>query len=117
MEASAEIFKQSVEARNRAGIGLSHRPAKARIYKLLRSPRIDSKKPFPLGRYYKPIPTRFLALINCLEIPAQATQPGIIGSFESIIGLLKVYKFGLWVSLQLIIQTVHILQLDGVVID
>jgi hypothetical protein len=43
------------------------------------------------------------------------TQPGVIGS--SIIGLLKVYKFELWVSLQLIIQTVHILQLDGAVTD
>jgi hypothetical protein len=89
MEASSGIFKQSMGDRNRVGIGLSHRPARARIYKLLRSPRIDSKKPFPLSRYYNPIPTRFLAPINCLEIPAQATQPGIIGSLESTIELLK----------------------------
>ena len=31
---SAGIFKQSVEARNRVGIGLSYRPARVRIFKL-----------------------------------------------------------------------------------
>ncbi len=52
--------------------------ATARIFKLLRSPRIDSKEPIPpgcvlcslAGRYYNPIPTRFLAPIDCLKIPA-----------------------------------------------
>ncbi len=50
-----------------------------RIFELLRSPRIDSKEPIPpscvlcslAGRYDSPIPTRFLALIDYLKIPAQ----------------------------------------------
>ncbi len=46
---SAGIFKQSVEARNRVGIGLSYRPSRVRIFKLLRSPRIDAKEPIPPG--------------------------------------------------------------------
>ncbi len=49
--------------------------SRARICKLSRSPRIDSKEPIPLGcvlagRYNNPIPTRFLAPIDCLKIPA-----------------------------------------------
>jgi hypothetical protein len=74
--------------------------ARARIFKLSRSPRIDSKKPIPpgcvawragtttlfllgsfsphrlfkfpvqAGRYDNPIPTRFLAPIDCSQIPA-----------------------------------------------
>ncbi len=38
------------------------------------------------GRYNNPIPPRFLAPIDSLKIPAQATQPGGIGSLESILG-------------------------------
>ncbi len=38
----------------------------------LRIPRIDSKEPIPqyslVGRYYNPIPTWFLAPIDCLKI-------------------------------------------------
>ncbi len=46
----AGIFKQSVGARNRVGIGLSNRPAsRARIFKRLWSPRIDSKELIPLS--------------------------------------------------------------------
>ena len=41
------------------------------------------------GRYDNPIPTRFLAPIDFLKIPALATQSGGIGSLESILGLLK----------------------------
>jgi hypothetical protein len=45
----------------------------------LRSPRIDSKEPIPLGcvvfslagRYDNRIPTRFLVPMDCLKIPAQ----------------------------------------------
>jgi hypothetical protein len=43
----------------------------ARIFKLIRSPRIDSKEPTPpgcvsiVGRYDNPIPTRFLAPRDC----------------------------------------------------
>jgi hypothetical protein len=39
----AGIFKQSMGARNRVGIGLSDRPARARIFKRLWSPGIDSR--------------------------------------------------------------------------
>jgi hypothetical protein len=47
-----------------------------RIFKLIRSPRIDSKEPIPsgcvalAGWYDNPIPTRFLAPIDCLKISA-----------------------------------------------
>jgi hypothetical protein len=47
------------------------------MFKLLRSPRIYSKEPIPpgcvawlAGQYDNPIPTRFLAPIDCLKIPA-----------------------------------------------
>jgi hypothetical protein len=45
------------------------------MFKLLRSPRIDSKEPIQAvcsltGRYDNPIPTRFLAPKYCLKIPA-----------------------------------------------
>ncbi len=49
------ILEQSMGARNREGIGLSYRPAK--LHRLA-------------GRYYNPIPTQFLAPIDCSEIPA-----------------------------------------------
>jgi hypothetical protein len=40
---------------------------RARIFKLSRSPRIDSKESIPpAGPYDKPIPTRFLAPTDCL---------------------------------------------------
>jgi hypothetical protein len=56
-------------ARNRVGIGLSYRPARARIFKLLRSPRIDSKESILpayslAGRYDNLIPALFLAPID-----------------------------------------------------
>jgi hypothetical protein len=40
---SAGNFKQSMRSRNRVEIGLSYRPARARIFKCLWSRRIDSK--------------------------------------------------------------------------
>jgi hypothetical protein len=43
----AGIFKQSMGARNQVGIGLSHRPARARICKHLWSPGIDSEDSIP----------------------------------------------------------------------
>ncbi len=45
-----------------------------------------------MGRYAKSIPTRFLAPIECLKIPAQATYAGGIDPLESILGLLKGLK-------------------------
>ncbi len=56
---SAEILKQS-GARNRIGTELSSLPA--RLYSLA-------------GRYDNPIPTRFLAPIDCYKIPAQDYLP------------------------------------------
>ncbi len=53
----------------------------ARIFKLLRSPGIDSNKPIPPAyvtlarRCNNPIPTWFLAPIECLKIPALMAQP------------------------------------------
>ncbi len=41
------FLEQSMGARNRVRIGLSYRPARARIIKLVRSPGIDSKESFP----------------------------------------------------------------------
>ncbi len=41
----AGILKQSVWARNRVGIGLPYQPARGGIFKLLMSPKIDSKEP------------------------------------------------------------------------
>jgi hypothetical protein len=48
------------------------------------SPRIDSKEPISkavslAGRYHYPIPTRFLAPVDCLKIPAQVTDGGCGG--------------------------------------
>ncbi len=45
-----------------------------------------------MGRCDKSIPTRFLAPIECLKIPAQATYAGGIDPLESILGLLKSLK-------------------------
>ncbi len=75
---SAGILEQSYEDNSRVGIGLSYRPARAQIFYLIRSPRIDSKEPISARlcslaeRYDNPIPTRFLVPIDCLIIPTQA---------------------------------------------
>jgi hypothetical protein len=70
-------FKQSMGTRNRVGIGLSYRPARLHspgrigslesILGLLKSLKIRALA----GRYNNPIPTRFLAPIDCFKIPAQ----------------------------------------------
>jgi hypothetical protein len=54
--------------------------ARARIFKRLWSPGIDPRKEFrqPMclaGRYDNPIPTRFLAPLDCLKLPAQYDSP------------------------------------------
>jgi hypothetical protein len=55
---------------------------RARIFKLLRHPDIDSKESIPpayaarrAGRYDNPIPNWFLAPIDCSKIPAQVKEP------------------------------------------
>jgi hypothetical protein len=75
----AGILEQSMGARNRVGIGLSYRLARARICKPLQEPtRIDRIDPILAGRY---------EILS--EVPAcQATYPGEIDSKESIPGLL-----------------------------
>jgi hypothetical protein len=45
-----------------------------------------------VGRYDNSIPPRFLALIDCLKIPAHASFADGINSLESISGLLKSLK-------------------------
>ena len=55
----------------------------ARIFKLVRSPRIDqgtNSARLCLAGYGNPIPARFLAPIDCLKIPAQdcCTVRGLI---------------------------------------
>jgi hypothetical protein len=56
------------------------------------------------GRYDNPIPPRLLAPIDCLKIPALATQPGGIDSLESILGLLKSLKI---LALYLLVRIVQ----------
>ncbi len=59
---------------------------RARIFKLLRSPRIDSydlwrnsaKLCSLAGSYDNPIPTRFLVPIDCLKIPPQSLLPALL---------------------------------------
>ncbi len=62
--------------RNRVGVELSYRHAGARIFKRLWSPGIDSKEwtpPAYVAWRAGTIPARFLAPIDCLKIPTQAT--------------------------------------------
>ncbi len=64
----AGIFKKSMGARNKVGIGLSCRPARRNSFL-----GIDSWAPWIralAGRYNNPIPPRFLAPVDCLKIPA-----------------------------------------------
>jgi hypothetical protein len=99
----AGILKQSMGARNRVGISLSNRPARARICK-----RFGSQESIPqLYVTWRAGTTnmvvaparqawnRFLGSLKGLQIQAQATQPGGIASLESILGLLKFFMFGL----------------------
>ncbi len=76
--ASAEIFKQTMVTRNRVGIRLPYRlasePVILNVFMESRS-RFQGMNSASLcslaGRYDNPIPTRFLAPIDCLKIPAQ----------------------------------------------
>ncbi len=88
----AGIFKQSMGTRNRVGIGLLYRPAKACICKPFKEPGIDSQPGGPvrqpcllyrltrLHRLVESIP----GLLKRLQIRAQATLASGIGSLESI---------------------------------
>jgi hypothetical protein len=88
--------------RNRVGIGLLYRPARARICKPFKEPGIDSQPGGPVRQPYllyqlarlhrlaefdssESIP----GIIKRLKIRAQATLASGIGSLESIPGLLK----------------------------
>ncbi len=65
---------------------------RARIFKCLWSPGINSKDWIPpafvglAGRYDNPIPTRCLALIDCLKITALDSRPTCDGILEHCIG-------------------------------
>jgi hypothetical protein len=80
-----------MRTRNRIGIMLSYRLARARIFKLSRSPGIDSKESIPpayaawLSGTTTLYPTRFLAPIDCLQIPAQATYSWAPWKFKNIV--------------------------------
>ncbi len=86
-------FEQSMGARNRVGRGLSYLPARDGIFKLLRSPGIDSKGPrfrqpvYPGGPVRQSFPTRFPALIDCSKF-----QHRLHRLSESIPGVLKSFK-------------------------
>ncbi len=62
---------------------------RARIFKLIRSPRIDSNEPIPPGCVEG---ARNRIWIGVVLPTCQTTQPGGIGSWESILGLLKSSK-------------------------
>jgi hypothetical protein len=74
--------------------GITHLQYIAGISKLFMSPGIDSKEPIPPGcvawrtRTKIPIPTRFLALIDCSKIPAQYVEWSWfpLGTLQSNIG-------------------------------
>jgi hypothetical protein len=60
----------------------------ADIFKRLRSPEIDSKESIPpvfVGRYDNPIPTRFLATIDCSKIPARKNRQARREEIEEIL--------------------------------
>jgi hypothetical protein len=63
-----------------------NRPPEPEFLNLQRAQDSIQRNKFLAGRYYDPIPNRFLAPIECLKIPAQASK---IHSMESIPGLLK----------------------------
>jgi hypothetical protein len=80
-----------MRARNRVGIGLSYRPARLHtqpeeigslesIPGLLKSFKIRALA----GRYDNPFPTRFLAPIDCLKIPALITNVMYTASHKKI---------------------------------
>jgi hypothetical protein len=63
---------------------------RARICKHLRSPGIDSEKSIPqpsslASQYDNPIPTKFLAPIDCLKIPAQKKDEKRIGGGQRVL--------------------------------
>jgi hypothetical protein len=81
----AGIFKQSLGTRNRVGIGLLYRPARAHICKPFKEHGIHSqpggpeRQPYLLYRL-----ARLHRLLNRLQIRAKATLASGIGSLESI---------------------------------
>jgi hypothetical protein len=89
----AGIYKQSMGTRNRVGIGLLYRPARAHICKPFQEPGIDSQSGRPVGQpyLYRFARIRRLAssesipgLLKRLQIRAQATLASGNGSLESI---------------------------------
>ncbi len=70
----------------------------ARIFKYIRNPWIDSKESIPpayVACYDNPIPTRFLAPIDCLKIPAlytkQTTWPVCTGRYLKKLDNMYIY--------------------------
>ncbi len=70
-------------ARNRVGKGLPYRPARARIWKGLRSPGIDFEESIP-----ESIPPTYVAwragTINRVAVPARQTGNRFLGSLKGL---------------------------------
>jgi hypothetical protein len=90
---SAEIFKQSVRARNRVGIGLSYRPTRARSFKRFWSLGIDSKYWIPPAyvAWRAGTITLFLLRYSPHRLFKNSVSDGICSS-ELILGLLVSLK-------------------------
>ncbi len=94
----AGILKQSMGTRNRVGIWLLYRPARARICKPFKEPGIDSQPGRPVRQPYLLYRLAMLhrlvggidssesipGLLKRLQIPDQARLASRIGSLESI---------------------------------
>ncbi len=80
---SAGIFKQYMGARNRIGIGLSYRPARARICNPFRSPGIYSQSGGPVRKPYSSYR------------PARLHRPAESISWNRFLCSINVYKYGL----------------------
>ncbi len=89
-------FKQSLGAKNRVGIGLLYRPARAWMFKLSRSPGTDSEESIPAaicslaGQYDKLYYYSFLDPTDCLKIPGKTIHACWTDYFHSILRSLKV---------------------------
>jgi hypothetical protein len=75
----AEIFKQSMWTRNRVGIGLSYRPARARTCKSLWSPGIDSEESISPAYVACRVGTT-----NRVVVPARQAGNRFLGSLKGL---------------------------------
>jgi hypothetical protein len=83
-------FSEKPRGYNEGLCGCKEEGPRAGIFKLWRSPGIDYSASLCslAGRYDNPIPTRFLASIDCTKIPA------LVNSHKWMNALLKMYRIG-----------------------